>query len=283
MKLITVDIGSFNIKTSEGIIIENRFMCDNECETFGAEVLTLDGNNYFFGKGEFDKTFSKAHKEIEVPLLYALDKSNVEGEVNLILHLPASQIAMKNMIIESLEGKNFEYTVNGIERNVKFNKVAVLKEGWSSFYALQKRNDGLIAIIDIGGRTTDIFTFCNGINEKEKSLPIGMLNVFSDIADNLNGQGQNRKVEDIHKLLANEIIQIEDFESILYKYAGNIINNIKLDIDNLEDYKVYLTGGGAEYFKEALSTKYKIEVMKDNLSTNCKGSFNIGKAKGLDK
>ena len=51
MKLITVDIGSFNIKTSEGIILENRFELDNNAETFGGEVLSFDGNNYFFGKG----------------------------------------------------------------------------------------------------------------------------------------------------------------------------------------------------------------------------------------
>ena len=38
MKLITVDIGSFNIKTSEGIILENRFELDNNA---GAKVLGI--------------------------------------------------------------------------------------------------------------------------------------------------------------------------------------------------------------------------------------------------
>ena len=121
MKLITVDIGSFNIKTSEGIILENRFELDNNAETFGGEVLSFDGNNYFFGKGEFNKTFSKAHKEIEVPLFYALSKSNVSGEVNLILHLPASQMAMKNLIVDRLQGHEFTYKVNGVEYKTIFN------------------------------------------------------------------------------------------------------------------------------------------------------------------
>ena len=219
MKLITVDIGSFNIKTSEGIILENRFELDNNAETFGGEVLSFDGNNYFFGKGEFNKTFSKAHKEIEVPLFYALSKSNVSGEVNLILHLPASQMAMKNLIVDRLQGHEFTYKVNGVEYKTIFNKVGVLREGWSSFYSLSKRNDGLIAVMDIGGRTTDIFTFNNGINEKEKSLPIGMMDVFNDIADKLNGQGENRRLEDIHKLLANEIINIDEFENYQKQYT----------------------------------------------------------------
>ena len=56
MKLITVDIGSFNIKTSEGVILENRFELDNNAEVFGAEVLNYDGNNYFFGRGEFNRS-----------------------------------------------------------------------------------------------------------------------------------------------------------------------------------------------------------------------------------
>lgn len=281
--LAVVDLGSFNIKTNRGIILENRFIKDNDGETFGSEVLTYNGDNYFFGKGEFNKTFSKAHKEIEVPLLYALAKSEISGNVNLILHLPSSQMSMKNLIVDRLQGKEFIYKVNNIEYSVTFDKVGVLKEGWSSFYSLNKRNEGLIAIMDIGGRTTDIFTFNNGINEDEKSLAIGMMNVFSDIADKLNGQGQNRKLEDIHKLLVNKIIDIEDFQDIIEKYAAKITNEIKVNIENLQDYKIYLTGGGAEYFKEALSNKFKIEIMKDSLCSNCNGSYNIGKAKGLDR
>lgn len=283
MKLVVVDLGSFNIKTNKGVILENRFTLDNESETFGAEVLSYDGNNYFFGRGEFNKTFSKAHKEIEVPLFYSLAKSEVYGDVNLILHLPANQMKMKGLIIEKLKGKEFNYRVNNIEYKTIFNKVGVLKEGWSSFYSLNKRNEGLIAVMDIGGRTTDVFTFNNGINEDEKSLSIGMMNVFSDIADKLNGQGENRKLEDIHKLLVNKIIYINDFQEVINKYADKIINEIKVNIENLKDYKIYLTGGGAEYFKEALSRVFNVEIMENNLCSNCNGSYNIGKAKGLDK
>lgn len=283
MKLVVVDLGSFNIKTNKGVILENRFTLDNESETFGAEVLSYDGNNYFFGRGEFNKTFSKAHKEIEVPLFYSLAKSEIYGEVNLILHLPANQMKMKGLIIEKLKGKEFNYRVNNIEYKTIFNKVGVLKEGWSSFYSLNKRNEGLIAVMDIGGRTTDVFTFNNGINEDEKSLSIGMMNVFSDIADKLNGQGENRKLEDIHKLLVNKIIDINDFQEVINKYADKIINEIKVNIENLKDYKIYLTGGGAEYFKEALSRVFNVEIMENNLCSNCNGSYNIGKAKGLDK
>lgn len=283
MEFITVDLGSFNIKNDKGLIFENRFILDNESETFGAEVLSYNENNYFFGKGRFDKTFTKANKDFEVSLFYMLGKSNINGDVNLILHLPGSQMAMKQIIIDKLQGNEFEYKVNGESFKVKFNKVGVLKEGWSSFYSLDKRNEGLIAIMDIGGRTTDVFTFNNGIQEQEKSISIGMMNVFSDIAESLNAAGENRKLEDIHKLLENNLININDFSRIIDKYFKAIVNDLKVDIENLQDYKIYVTGGGAEYFINNIKEIYTSEILKNALCSNCYGSHRIGVAKGLDK
>lgn len=60
-------------------------------------------------------------------------------------------MTMKNLIIDRLQGHEFTYKVNSVEYKTIFNKVGVLREGWSSFYSLSKRNDGLIAIMDIGG------------------------------------------------------------------------------------------------------------------------------------
>lgn len=83
--------------------------------------------------------------------------------------------------------------------------------------------------------------------------------------------------------MVNKIIDINDFQEVINKYADKIINEIKVNIENLKDYKIYLTGGGAEYFKEALSRVFTVEIMENNLCSNCNGSYNIGKAKGLDK
>ena len=73
-KLITVDIGSFNIKTSsKGIIGQNRFYKDNFTETFGLDYVKIDNDTYIAG-GDFDKEFIKCKKNIQVPLFYALAK-----------------------------------------------------------------------------------------------------------------------------------------------------------------------------------------------------------------
>ncbi|MGL5085493.1 MAG: ParM/StbA family protein [Clostridium sp.] len=284
MKLFTLDIGSFNTKINTGEILENRFILDNSSETFGAETITLENNTYFFNKGNFDYTFSKVHKNIEVPLLYALGKAGAEGSINIILHLPASQYNMKNELVEKLQGKSFEYKVNGQDKKITLDTVGVLKEGLAAFYSLPKRNDGLIAIIDIGGRTTDVFTFVNGNPEKEISVSVGTLDYFKLIAAELNGQGQNRKIEDIHKLIQHNIIDLCNFEDINKKFTKSTINEIKIEVENLNDYQIILAGGGSEYFNKYYSEAFKkVEVMNNNIKANCIGAENIGKAKGLDK
>lgn len=282
-KLLTIDLGSFNIKTSTGSIYENRFILDNEADIFGAETITLNDNTYFFGRGNFDKEFVKARKEIEIPLLYAVGKEGMEGNINIILHLPATQFGLKKEIIERLQGKTFTYKVNGIDHEVTFDKVGVLKEGFTSYYALPKRNEGLIAIIDIGGRTTDVFTFIDGKEEKETSVPIGTMNYFKYIADKLNLIGENRKIEDIHKLITNDLINLEDFKEVTMKVSNNIINEIKIEIENLNDYEIKICGGGSEYFLKDFEEKFKkVDKVKDSILSNVNGSYFIGKAKGLE-
>lgn len=283
-KLFTLDIGSFNIKVSTGEIFENRFIQDSDSEIFGAETVQYKGKTYFFNKGTFDKTISKTHKNFEIPLLYALGKAGAEGNINIILHLPSSQIAMKNVLVEALKGKTFKFKVNNVEKEVTIDSCGILKEGFSSFYSLAKRNQGLIAIGDIGGRSSDFFFFNNGSLEKEISINIGTMDYFKNIVNSLNNKGQNRKLEDIHKLIANNIIDLEDFTDITNSIAASIINEVKIEVDNLDDYSIKMCGGGSEYFNNIFSRKFKkVELISQNILSNVNGATQIGKAKGLDK
>lgn len=286
-KLVTVDLGNFNIKISNGkenLIFENRFIEDNNGELFGTEYISFDGNTYVFNRGSFNKELCKTKKNFKVPLLYALSKAEVTGDINLILHLPSSAIlGQKEILVDSLQGKEFEYICNGKQNNIRVKKLGVLKEGFSSFYALPKRK-GLISIIDIGGRSTEIFTFNNGILETESSIATGTMDLFNLIVDKLTNQGQNRKLEDIKKLLDNDIISIGNYEEEIKTITKVLINDIKIYIPNLSDYRILVTGGGAEYFLEAIKEHYKnTDIMQDNLFTNVIGAFQIGKAKKWDK
>ena len=224
-------------------------------------------------------------KPFIISLLYGLSKVGVTGDINLILHLPASSIlGQKQILIDALQSKEFEYICNGKNNNIRIKKLGVLKEGFSSFYSLSKRNNGLIAIMDIGGRSTEVFTFLNGQVEKEKSIALGTMDLFERIVDQLTNAGENRRLEDIQKLLDNNIISMENYQTDINNITKNLVNDIKMDIPNLSDYKIYLTGGGAEYLLEALKEHYKnVNEMQDNLFSNVLGAFEIGKAKGWNK
>ena len=287
-KLITGDLGSFNIKIFDGKntnCFENRFIQDNDAELYGTEYISLEDNIYIFNKGNFNKELCKTKKNFKVSLLYGLSKAGVTGDINLILHLPSSSfLGQKDILVDELQGKEFEYICNGKQNNIRVKKLGVLKEGFSSFYSLSKRNKGLIAVIDIGGRSTEIFTFLNGQLEKEKSIAIGTMNLFQGITDKLTNAGENRKLEDIQKLLDNNIISIKNYSDDIERLTKEITNDIKLDIPNLEDYKIFVTGGGTEYFINSLKNVYKnVDEMQDNLFTNVIGAFEIGKAKGWNK
>lgn len=283
-KLMTIDLGSFNIKLSNGGIYENRFLLDNEGEIFGQDTIEYEGNTYFFGRGQFDRTYAKMDKNIEVPLLFGLGKEGVSGNINSILHLPANQMNMKDQLKDRLQGKTFHFKINGNGRSITFDTVGILKEGFSSFYSLAKRNEGLICIIDIGGRTIDIFTFIDGKLEKEDSIPIGTMNYFSDIADTLIGRGRLTVLEDIHTLLKHNVIDLKDFEDVTAKVSKEILNAIKIKFPNINEYDIKLCGGGAEYFKDSFKKEFrKVSVLNNNLTSNVDGAEKIGKAKGLDK
>jgi len=287
-KLAVLDIGSFNIKVGEGeCIYENRFILDNEGEKHGSETLTYDQNTYFFGKGKFDLTYGKAFKNIEVPLLYALGKENIHGNVNLILHLPTSQMGNKPMLLDKLQGNTFKYKVNGERsKSVTFKTVGVLREGFSSFYALAKRNQGMIAIVDIGGRTTDVFLFINGVLVNDGiSIPIGTMDYFTEIAEHLTvATGEKHELEDIHPLIEHNVIDLKDYSDITNKIFKDINNSLKIKADKLNNYSINLCGGGAEYFEADFKSTYdRVTLMNNSLTSNVDGAENIGKAKGLDK
>ena len=282
--LVTADIGSFNIKIVGGGIYENRYLMRNDDETMGSNYLTYNGNTYYFGVGEFNGEELKTNKEMLIPLLYALGRDKISGNINLILHLPPREMARKQMLINEFKDKEFNYTVNGTDYTIKIGKVGVLKEGFSSFYSLAKRNEGKIAIIDIGGRTTEVFTFIDGVPDREQSYPIGTIKYFDEIATALIGKGENFTKEKIHRALQDEDININDFKDITQGVYDRLINLTKDTFPDLKYYKIYLTGGGAEYFLELFKEHYKkVSKLSNALTSNVDGAEKIGKAKGFDK
>ena len=141
-KLITGDLGSFNIKIFDGKntnCFENRFIQDNDAELYGTEYISLEDNIYIFNKGNFNKELCKTKKNFKVSLLYGLSKAGVTGDINLILHLLASSIlGQKQILIDALQSKEFEYICNGKNNNIRIKNLEFLKKDLVAFIVYQK-------------------------------------------------------------------------------------------------------------------------------------------------
>lgn len=277
--ILAVDLGNYNIKTSEGVIFESRYQ-EVEKEDFDNELVEIGNKYYKMEIGEFENEFNKAKKNYLPNLLYAISKSFDENEfeIDLVLGVPASNLGITSEIKNDIENKSFTFKVFGVNKKVKINRVATVAEGLSSFYTLKKeeRLKDLV-IIDIGGRTFNICAFSKGKTLLKFTQPGGMLDLYSIVQENYNKFGNNANIEEIIRLIENETINCEE-EKI--KFVKEQINKIKLKISKLNTFKIYVTGGGSLELQQALrNTLGEINYIPDTLFSNVKGNKIIAELK----
>ncbi|MCR1952737.1 ParM/StbA family protein [Clostridium sp. DSM 100503] len=277
--ILAVDLGNYNIKTSEGVIFESRYQ-EVEKEDFDNELLEIENKFYKMEYGEFENEFNKAKKNYLPNLLYAISKSIDENEieVDLVLGVPASNLGITSEIKNDIEDKNFKFKVFGQEKKVKINRVATVAEGLSSFYTLKKeeRLKDLI-ILDIGGRTFNVCAFSKGKTLLKFTQPGGMLDLYSMVQENYNKFGNNANIEEIVRLIENGTINCEE-EKV--RFVKEQINKIKLKISNLNTFKIFVTGGGSLELQQGLRTVLgEINYIPDTIFSNVKGNKMIAELK----
>ncbi len=277
--ILAVDLGNYNIKTSEGVIFESRYQ-EVEKEDFDNELVEIGNKYYKMEVGEFENEFNKAKKNYLPNLLYAISKSFDENEIeiDLVLGVPASNLGITSEIKNDIEHKSFMFNVFGVDKKIKINRVATVAEGLSSFYTLKKEERVKdLVIIDIGGRTFNICSFSKGKTLLKFTQPGGMLDLYSIVQENYNKFGNNANIEEIIRLIENETINCEE-EKI--KFVKEQINKIKLKISNLNTFKIYVTGGGSLELQQALrNTLGEINYIPDTIFSNVKGNKIIAELK----
>lgn len=277
--ILAVDLGNYNIKTSEGVIFESRYQ-EVEQEDFENELVEIENKFYKMESGEFENEFNKAKKNYLPNLLYAISKSidKDDIEVDLVLGVPASNLGITSDIKNDIENKKFSLKVFGIDKNIKINKVATVAEGLSSFYTLKKEERVKdLVILDIGGRTFNVCAFSKGKTLLKFTQPGGMLDLYSYVQENYNKFGNNANIEEIIRLIENETINCEE-EKI--KFVKDQINKIKLKISNLNTFKIFVTGGGSLELQQGLrSVLGEINYIPDTLFSNVKGNKIIAELK----
>lgn len=276
--ILAIDLGNYNIKTSEEIIFSSKYTTEKQIDKDSEDIILFNGIEYCIGKGNYEFEFDKTKKNYLPLLLTAIAKSTKEKEIDLVIGCPLVQMAKKEEFINELSGKTFNFIYNDKKHSTRINKVAVIAEGFSSFYTLPKHiRDSRTLIIDIGGRTVNAASFVKGRLENKTTLPKGMLDLYEIIKEKENSTGKNLTVADIESLIDEN--RIYDIEEEKLNFIKGIVNDLKLTFDT-KLYDVFFTGGGSIVLKDIINRKIKrVTIMEDSLFTNVKGNKMIADIK----
>lgn len=273
MTILAIDMGNYNIKTSEGIMFISTFTEGEVLNPQGEEVIQFDERTYMMEKGTFDNEYNKSKKNYKPNLLYAISKSIPASvkTIDLVLGVPVDNIKITEQFKEELQGKEFKWLINGNEREILINKVATVGEGISAFYTLNKlKRLSPIIMVDIGGRTVNVIIFEKGKMKDKFTIPQGMIELYDTIAAKENATGNRYRAEQVHDLIERGIItNTEKQEKI---FINQIMNEIKRRVD-INLYDIVFSGGGS------ISLAHHLEdlgdIIEDGLFANANGNKKI--------
>lgn len=274
MKTVVVDLGNYNVKylADRKGIFSAKYSTKFNANSDMFERIEIDGQLTFIGIGEYEREFNKVEKNYLPLLLYAIDKATNESDINLCLLLPIAQMSNKDKLINDLEGNTFIFDINGNNRRININKVAVLAEGFVSYYSLEDKIEDIL-IIDIGSRTVNYSSFLDGKLEKSFTERIGVFDLYSTIKDIENSRGGDYLEEDIERLIKNNKIVVDS--KIYLGFLKDILNRTKSKV-NIKSYtKVLFVGGGSVVLKDYIEANTPASVVDDAIFTNVIGAHKL--------
>lgn len=276
MKNVIVDLGNYNTK----YLGENKGMFSSKISTAfnpNGEVyerVEFKGTTTYITVGELEREYSKANKNYIPILLYAISKATTDTNINLCLLLPVNQLPNKQKMIDELKGKSFEFKVKDITRKVYIHNVAVLPEGYVSYYSIDNTDNDDILIIDVGSRTVNYASFIEGKIEKNFTNRIGVFEFYSKVKEIENSKGEDFVEEDIERLIKRGRIEVS--HDMYLDFLKDILNYTKGQI-NIKNYTVYFTGGGAMMLEEYIKSNTPCKIHEDAVYSNVIGAYNLCK------
>lgn len=286
-KILAVDLGNYNINTSEGKMFIATFSEGEPDNPQGEDVITIGENSYCMAKeGSFDFEFNKNKKNYMPNLLYAIEKSITKENlktINLVLGVPVENFGVGNDFIADLQNKEFDYQFNGNKRAVKIDKVAVVGEAISSFYMLEpEQRTGDVMIVDIGGRTINVVTFRNGKIEHKKQINTGMLNFYEKVKSRHNSMyGSNLETEQMYSYIKKKMVKVEHEDEVAF--LKDALNRLK-QVADINFYKLFFTGGGSITLEDTIKElEPRANIMENPLFTNVNGNKAIAEAQWGDE
>ncbi|NFQ84197.1 ParM/StbA family protein [Clostridium sporogenes] len=294
--IIGVDLGNYGVKTSERLSFLSKI---SDIESFTNENKVIyEDKKIYIGEGEFSTDWNKSAKETTLPLLFtALAKSSEDIMFQVVLGLPIQQYKNNKDSLKQLiqENKCKTLEIGGITRDIIITDIEIAPEGASAYYNLSVENKELIGkrqliIVDIGGRTTDVCLFKNNKIQGFKTIPVGMMNVYTDIVTEVNSRfTESFKLEDGESILGEGLFlygeqqDINFIKPILKRHFNSIYKELQLKFELAKGY-VLLTGGGSLVFRNAFENRLKNLIISDDpLFDNVTGFKKVGEQLWLKK
>lgn len=288
--ILSVDLGNWNVKTSEGNIFPSRYtVVENILGTTG-DTLEYEGVKYYIGEGKLENNYDKANKETNVILfLYSLAIQK-DTYFKVVVGLP--MLAYKNnkdtFRDKLLENKVYNLKLNGIGKTIIVEDLIVFPEGAGAYFNIPARTKNAV-VIDIGGGTTNIVSFKNGKLDKCTTIAKGMIELYNRTREYLNSKYTLKlELEDIETLM-KEGLKV-DGEEVNWKFIKPIIDELTNEMMNelrtfdIRTSTVYLSGGGSKLLKSAFKNKIPgLNLIEDYLFANAKGFKSVGGLKWKER
>lgn len=288
---IGIDIGNYQIKTSENIIFDSKVTTEKFFGT-DADKLTLSNKTYYLGEGNLEIEARKFDKENFLPLLLgAICKSTDADTIDLALGLPIIQFKDKETrteLINMLQGNSYKVVYNNIPSTKFIRSVQVFPEGISGYLYL--KNQGLLnavgyrdaVLIDVGGKTTDIALIKNNKATLPTSVGVGTIDIYYSIAKALRERYYDAKID---------VEKIQDYLDKGFYYKGEkqditfainttkvlfkqIYDELKINY-SIETEAVVVIGGGAKILGSAFKKNIPGIIIMENIDrdifSNAKG------------
>ena len=276
MKNVIVDLGNYNTK----YLGENKGMFSSKISTtFNPtaelyERIEFNGTITYITVGQLEREFSKVDKNYMPILLYAISKATTDTNINLCLLLPVNQLPKKERMIQELKGKSFDFKVKDSTRKVFIHNVAILPEGYVSYYSLDNTENDDVLISDIGSRTVNYASFIEGKIEKSFTNKIGTYDFYLKVKELENSKGEDYVEEDIERLIKRGRNKVS--HDMYLDFLKEVLNYTKGQV-NIKNYTVHFTGGGSLLLEDYIRSNTPCKIHEDALYSNVIGASNLCK------
>ena len=279
-----IDIGNYNVKTSEGVIFKSAV---SENIEYGNKFdkIEIDSKTYYLGTGRLEIDYRKFDKDNYIPLLLgAICKSSNSIENKIGLGLPIKQYkVVKDELISKLINKTYDVTFNDIRRRIKITDVQVFPESvagiithFNSTLFNVKHKD--IVSIDIGGKTTDIALIRNKKVIQSSQINTGTIDIYNCIKNSLEAKYFDVKLnlDDIEGYMNNGFYYKGERQNISFaiKDCNDLFKEIYTELNlnyPINTSVVVFQGGGTDLLHSVLSKKISNIIKIDDLFANAKG------------